>query len=123
MQRPETIRKAKALRARMSLPEVKLWQAIRERRLGGHRFRRQVPVGPFIADFACFACKLVVEIDGAIHDETWVTYDMRRQAWLEASGLKVVRISAVEVLRNLDGLVEGLLVELERRAPTPSPYP
>jgi very-short-patch-repair endonuclease len=102
----------------MTLPEVKLWQAIRERRLAGFRFRRQVPVGPFIADFACFEVKLVVEVDGSTHDETTFDYDRRRQEWLERSGLAVFRIPASEVLNNLDGVLDGLAIELERRAPT-----
>ena len=118
MQRPETILKAKALRVRLTLPEVKLWQAIRERRLGGFKFRRQVPFGPFIADFACFECRLVVEVDGSTHDETRYAYDMRRQRWLERSGLLVVRFAAVDVLTNLDGVLEGLLILLQQRAPT-----
>jgi very-short-patch-repair endonuclease len=118
MQRPETIKKAKALRARMSLPEVKMWLAVKDRQLGGFRIRRQAPIGPFIADFACFECKLVVEVDGSTHDEKKLAYDRNRQAWLEKSGLQVFRIPAIEVLSNLDGVLEGLLIELRRRAPT-----
>ena len=109
-----TIERARELRRRMTLPEVLLWQAIRGSKLGA-RFRRQHPIGPDILDFYCDEAKLAVEIDGEGHDHPdQLAHDRRRTAWLNAQGIDVLRITAQDVLREL----EAVLVTLKRRAQT-----
>ena len=108
-----TIGRARALRRRLTLPEVILWQAMRGRKLGGARFRRQHPVGPYILDFYCEAARLAVEIDGAGHEHPdQARHDARRTEWLNLRGIAVYRIAARDVLGNLD----GVLVSLRERA-------
>ncbi len=97
-------RRAKRLRREMTLPEVLLWQTLRGR--GGEKWRKQHPAGPYILDFYCDAVRLCVEIDGEMHAHgTAPAADARRDAWLAAEGVATLRIPAVEVLNNFDGLV------------------
>lgn len=109
----QTLKKARALRKAMSKSEVILWSHLRRQQLGGYRFRRQVPIGPFIADFACVDLKLVVEVDGATHsDDAEIAYDRRRTAYLAEHGWHVWRVWNNEIYENLDGVLDGLLIEL-----------
>ena len=83
-----TFERARELRRQMSLPEIVLWQALRKARLGGLRFRRQHPIGPYILDFYCPAARLALEVDGFAHDSIAEAYrDERRQAWLAQQGV------------------------------------
>ena len=108
-----TLKKARALRKAMPKSEVILWGRLRRRQLGGYRFRRQVPIGPFIADFACVDLKLIVEVDGATHSaEAEMAYDRRRTMFLEEQGWYVWRVWNNEIYENLDGVLEGLLIEM-----------
>ena len=85
MQRePSTIAKARSLRQEMTDAERFLWAKLRNRRLGGHKFVRQMPVGSFVADFGCREAKLIVEVDGSQHAES--RRDERRDAFLVAEG-------------------------------------
>ncbi|UYY60271.1 endonuclease domain-containing protein [Sphingomonas sp. S2-65] len=89
----------------MSLPEVLLWQELRKRP-GGMRFRHQHPAGPYVLDFFCPKHRLAVEVDGAAHGcGDRPERDGVRDAWLAAQGVRVVRVSASEVLGNLEGVV------------------
>lgn len=90
----------------MTDAERKLWLALRDRRFGGLKFRRQVPVGPWIVDFLCKEARLIVEVDGGQHAES--APDRRRDAWLAEEGYRVVRVWNNEVLGNLDGVLEHL---------------
>jgi very-short-patch-repair endonuclease len=81
-----------------------LWAQLRDRRPGGHKFRRQYPIGPFIADFICFEARLVIEVDGESHDLNYA-YDARRDAWFRVRGFRVWRVANEEVRRNLDGVL------------------
>ena len=83
-----------------TLGETILWEALRGRRLDGHKFRRQVPIGAFVVDFLCAEAKLVVEVDVPIH-ETQREADALRQEVLESLGLHFVRVTAEQVERNL----------------------
>jgi len=74
----------------MTIAERKLWQALRDKQLNGHRFRRQHPIGKYIADFACIERKVVVELDGGQHQDH-VAYDERRTAFLQENGWRVLR--------------------------------
>ena len=102
-----TVKKARGLRRAMSLPEVMLWQRLRGRP-GGVKFRRQHPVGVYVADFYAAEARLIVEIDGLAHDFR-VERDLVRDDWLRGQGFVVVRVAAAEVLRDVDGVVEGLV--------------
>jgi very-short-patch-repair endonuclease len=106
----------------MSLPEVVLWQALRKGRLAGFRFRRQHPVGPYILDFYCPSARLAIEVDGFAHDTVaQVGHDERRDGFLAGRGIRVLRITAADVLR--DERLEGVLVGIEQAAATPSGSP
>ena len=110
-----TVPRARALRKVMTKSEVILWQSLRREQLGGFKFRRQVPVGPYIADFACVEMKLIVEVDGATHaEDDEIAYDARRTRFLELRGWRVWRVLNTDIHEGLDGVVELLLLELER---------
>jgi len=115
------IERARELRAEMTDAETKLWWRRRGRQIGGHRFRRQVPIGPYIVDFACLAAKLVIEVDGGQHfDEA--ERDERRTAWLEERGFRVLRFWNPDVLTNIDGVLDAVLLALHA-TPPPRPSP
>ena len=99
---------ARDMRKHPTDEERKLWHALRRKALGV-KFRRQHPIGPFVADFYCAALKLVVELDGGHHVGS--ADDATRDAWLRREGYEVVRYQNPEVRRNL----YGVLVDLERR--------
>lgn len=106
----DTVLFAKALRAKTSLPEGVLWQALRGRQLEGLKFRRQHPVGPYVLDFYCAARKLAIEIDGETHgapDQR--AHDAFRDRWLERRGIQVLRIPAKIVLADLTAAVDAIL--------------
>ena len=88
--------------------ESKLWQALRRDQLEGLRFRRQHPIGSFIADFACVEAKLVVEIDGDQHAEA-VGYDEARTKKLESLGWRVIRFTSSDAVRDLDAVLATIL--------------
>jgi very-short-patch-repair endonuclease len=98
---------AKALRRTMTDAERKLWLFLRNRRLDGYKFRRQVPVGPYVADFLCERARLIVEVDGGQHADATVR-DNQRSAWLSQHGYRVERFWNKEVLQNLDGVWERI---------------
>ena len=100
--------------------ELLLWSRLRRKQLGGYRFRRQAPIGPYIADFACLQARLLIEIDGPAHDGR-VEYDDRRTTWLEDRGFRVLRFAADEVLSKLDEVLEAILLELGDSAEPPPP--
>src|SRR5579872_3254168 len=95
-----------------SATERMLWKLLRDRQLDGLKFRRQVPLGPYIADFVCLSCKLIVEADGPWHDEA---HDAERDRWLTAHGFQVLRFSngdiaekSHEVFRAIREIAEAL---------------
>jgi 2-isopropylmalate synthase len=95
---------ARVLRRNATDAERIMWRLLRDRRLGGAKFRRQMPVGPFIADFASVEHRLVVEIDGGQHADS--ESDVRRDRFLKADGWRVVRFWNNEVMRNREGVLE-----------------
>ena len=107
--------RAKALRRAMSLPEVLLWRALRAGAVEGLHFRKQHPIGPYVLDFYCHEANLCVEIDGQSHDFT-ADHDERRDRWLAQRGVRTLRISAKDVLENLEGVLQYIASE----ARTPS---
>ena len=110
----ETIARARELRATMSLPERLLWGALRRKRTG-LRFRHQHPAGPYILDFYCDRVKLCVEVDDLSHDFR-SEHDAARDRWLAAQGVRTLRVTAQDVLRNLNGVVDYIVAEA--RAPS-----
>jgi len=98
----ETLIKAKHLRRELTCAERKLWSVLRNAQLEGAKFRRQQPIGPFIADFVCQQHRLIVEANGGQHSES-VTDD-RRTAFLESIGYRVLRFWNNDILSNLDGV-------------------
>jgi very-short-patch-repair endonuclease len=91
----------------MTDAERRLWQSLRNRRLNGAKFRRQMAIGPFFVDFACVASRLAIEIDGGQHAER-VAQDERRTAYITAQGYRVLRFWNNEVLRNTEGVLAAI---------------
>jgi very-short-patch-repair endonuclease len=90
----------------MSLPEVLLWQQLRKK-VGGVQFRRQHPAGPYVLDFFCATVNLAIEVDGEAHNRGDRTQrDANRDEWLQRQGIRVLRIPAADVLKNLDGVLQ-----------------
>jgi len=101
--------------------ERKLWFALRDRRLHGFKFRRQATIGPFVVDFLCVEAALIVELDGGQHNEET---DVRRTAFLEERGYRVVRFWNNEVNDSFDGVLREIAAALEGgKGRRPSPYP
>ena len=114
------IKRARALRKRMSLPEVMLWNVLRGREAGKPVFRRQHPLGPYVLDFFCAQARLCVEVDGGSHgfgDQPHA--DVRRDGYLRSLGISVVRCAASEVISDAQRVGLGLLqIALDRSAPS-----
>jgi very-short-patch-repair endonuclease len=98
---------AKDMRSAPTDAEARLWMDLRAGRLQGLKWKRQVPMGPYILDFVCFAEKLIVEVDGGQHNES--VSDQQRDAWLRAQGFAVCRYWNNKVLGNLDGVLADIL--------------
>ena len=108
------VKRARRLRRASTEAEKLLWQKLRARQLGGAKFRRQTPIGPYIVDFVSFEHKLVLEIDGGQHNESaGRQHDIKRTTWLEDQGFRVLRFWNNQVLANLEGVLERTLQELE----------
>jgi len=103
---------ARTLRVNATGPERKLWQILRQPPFSAAKFRRQVPIGPYVADFLSYPRRLVVELDGGQHADS--ASDRRRHAWLRGQGLRVLRFWNADVLTNIDGVMTVLLDELGR---------
>lgn len=111
-----TTARARTLRRKQTDAERKLWWELRARRLDGFKFKRQVPIGRYIADFLCFECKLIIELDGSQHLEQ-IEYDEARTCWLEAQGYRVVRYWNIDVLLNIEPVMEAIWSIAEARRP------
>ena len=107
---------ARKLRSQMTDAERKLWFALRDRRFQSFKFRRQVPVGPYVADFLSYRVRLIVEVDGGQHAES--RRDAMRDQWLAENDFRVARFWNNDVLSNLEGVLTVLAAELEN---TPHP--
>jgi very-short-patch-repair endonuclease len=97
--------------------ERRLWTALRGKRLGGLKFYRQVPVGPYIVDFINHEFGVVIEVDGATHGDVHeVEHDLRRTAFLDARGLIVHRVDNLSVYRQLEAVLDGIYAIVSDRA-------
>jgi very-short-patch-repair endonuclease len=105
-----TLKRARDLRREMTEAEKKLWRYIRDDQLEGNRFRRQVPVKPYILDFCCLKKRLAIEVDGGQHTEN--AHDLVRTRWLERKGYQVLRFWNNEVLSNVEGVLEAIAIKL-----------
>jgi very-short-patch-repair endonuclease len=112
---------ARRLRRNQTDAERILWFRLRGRRLAGWKFKRQVPIDRFIADFVCADAKLVVELDGSQH-AVRALQDEERTRTLEAMGYLVLRFWNNEVVRNIEGVLEEILNTLNQQSPEP-PHP
>ena len=101
-----TVGKARALRKAMTKAETILWTVLRKE-AAGLRFRRQHPIGPFVADFACVSACMIVEVDGPSHfADEGAARDAARTAYLEAEGWRIVRVTNADIYENLAGVVD-----------------
>lgn len=99
----------------MTKAEVILWVSLRKRAMNGARFRRQHPIGPYIADFTCPASKLVIEVDGVTHSTPEeLAYDARRTKYLEQQGWTVIRVTNTDIYENMDGVWRAIRARLAR---------
>jgi very-short-patch-repair endonuclease len=111
--------RAKGMRSEATEAEHRLWQLLRAHRFAGYKFRRQVPIDFYIADFVCFAARLIVELDGGQHGDG---ADARRDGYLESQGFHVLRIWNNDLFTNEEGVAELILSAL-RSPPLPNPSP
>jgi len=102
---------ARRLRREWTRAEARLWLALRNRRLEGFKFRRQVPIDRYFADFACLEARLVVELDGGQHNDR-IEYDATRTAVLESCGFLVLRFWNLHVLTEIDGVLHEISTAL-----------
>ena len=108
------ISRARELRKNQTNAEKALWSVLRMHRLGGYRFRRQHPMGNYVVDFGCLESHLVVELDGGQHLES-IEYDEARTTYLAERGFTVFRFWNNQVLIEMDGVKEALLLALKSR--------
>ncbi|HKY80970.1 MAG TPA: endonuclease domain-containing protein [Sphingobium sp.] len=116
---------AREMRCEPTEPEKRLWSKLSRSQLGGHKFRRQSVIGPFIADFLCPQKALIVEVDGDTHR---VGSDKARDEALNAMGYSIIRIANQDVMRNIEGVCVAILGALEQASdrwasPHPNPSP
>lgn len=101
--------RAKEFRKSATGAEAVLWEALKARKLAGLKFRRQHAIGPFIVDFYCHALRLVIEVDGEVHEQQR-DYDEHREIWLRDEGLRVIRFTNKAVLENLEMVLEKIVM-------------
>jgi very-short-patch-repair endonuclease len=111
---------ARRLRRDQTDAERALWFRLRDRRLNGMKFRRQMPIKAYVVDFCCEATRLIVELDGGQHSEH-VAEDAKRTAQLEAYGYLVLRFWNNDVLSNIDGVLETIVATASQEPPHPNP--
>ncbi len=101
------IRRARDLRQASTPPEQLLWLALRNGQIGGLKFRRQHPIGPYVVDFYCHRIALVVEVDGMSHEGKRLQ-DLEKTKYLEQQGLRVLRVTNEDVMRDLDAVAREI---------------
>jgi very-short-patch-repair endonuclease len=112
-----SVRRARQLRKQLSLPEGLLWRELRVRP-GGFKFRHQHPFGPYTLDFFCHEAALAVEVDGIAHEMgANPVRDERRDRWLAEQGVMTLRVTAVDVLREMDAVVRLVVHLCRERTP------
>ena len=114
--------RARALRRNMTDAERLLWRSLRDRQMGGWKFRRQHPIRPFIVDFLCVERKLIIEVDGGQHASK-VQEDASRAGYLRNKGYRILRFWNNQVLKETDAVLDAILKALEDDTPSPRPSP
>jgi very-short-patch-repair endonuclease len=118
---PANVHRARKLRRKMSLPEVLLWQLLRQRPYG-LKFRRQHGTGDYVLDFYCSDARLAIEVDGHAHDTgDRPERDEQRDAWLQHSGVETLRIPASDVLADVTKAAEAIVQHTRARLPLHHP--
>ncbi|HKI05013.1 MAG TPA: endonuclease domain-containing protein [Thermoanaerobaculia bacterium] len=116
--------RAKNLRKITTPSEEALWERLRGRQLLGLKFRRQMPIGPYVADFFCHELRLVLELDGAVHEEpTQMTHDLNRDDNLKALGYRVLRVTNQQVHHDLDAILTTIARLHRHRSVSPLSRP
>jgi very-short-patch-repair endonuclease len=116
--------RARRLRRDMTDAERKLWWHLRRLPIDRSHFRRQATIGPFFADFACHERRLIIEVDGAQHNQPEnVARDAERSAYLRSQDYRILRFWNNDVLKNVDGVMEAVLVAMHQNEASPPPLP
>ena len=116
---PKVLDKVRRLRRNLTDAERKLWFELRDRRLRSFKFVRQEPIGPYVADFVCRECSLVVEVDGGQHADN--SHDAARHRFLRSEGYRILRFWNTDMLQNREGVLLAILNELGRCEDAPHP--
>ena len=112
---------ARRLRRAPTRAEQRLWKGLRATEL---HFRRQAPFGPYVVDFVCHSARLIIELDGGVHELPHVMErDAEREAWLTGRGYRVIRFRNEEALINTDMVIAQILARIGAGTPTPNPSP
>jgi very-short-patch-repair endonuclease len=111
--KPGITARARALRRGDNAAEGALWNELKLKRLGGCKFVRQLPIGPYFADFVCRSRRLVVEVDGSQHADS--AYDRERDAFIRDAGYSILRVWNTDVLRQMTAVCDTILAALEGR--------
>ena len=115
-----SVERARHLRHNQTDAERALWKQLRHLKANGFHFRRQAPIGAYIADFACHAARIVIEVDGGQHNEPkGIARDDARTEWLVSQGYRVIRFWNNDVLSN----IEGVMTEIANFLKSPHPNP
>jgi very-short-patch-repair endonuclease len=105
--------RAKQLRSNTTEPEQALWRALKRIPVYGTHFRRQVPIGPYVADFACLKARLLIELDGGQHAQDEIAArDEARTRWLKGEGYRVIRFWNAELSKDLNGVLDTIYAAL-----------
>ncbi|WP_269933521.1 endonuclease domain-containing protein [Aminobacter sp. HY435] len=110
---PRHIARARELRHGDNIAEAALWNELKAKKLGGYKFSRQVPLGPYYADFVCRQARLVIELDGSQHAGS--SHDARRDEFMHANGYSVLRFWSADTLKNVGAVCETILAALDGR--------
>lgn len=114
--KPEIFERAKSLRQNMTDAENKLWELLKGKKILGLRFRPQHPIDIFIADFYCHPIRLVIEVDGEIHNQSDKrAYDIGRSGELENWGIKVIRFTNKQIEQDIKTVEQGIIAECIKR--------
>jgi very-short-patch-repair endonuclease len=107
--------RARLLRQNPTKAEHRLWYRLRSRSINGHKFVRQIPIGPYVVDFLCREKRLIVELDGGQHADN--QRDQVRDKWLVDHGYRVMRFWNNDVMRNIEGVLETIAAALDEESP------
>ncbi len=114
---PRERTRARRLRSAPTWTEAKLWDRLRKLNI---RIRRQAPIGPYVVDFACLRARLVIEVDGGVHNRTDVALrDLKRDEWLTSQGYGILRIDSRRIPHDLDAVIAEITQAIRLKAPLP----